>query len=464
MSFPQHRPRPFRCAIAVALFWLAVPAVHASEEGANKLFVDATLLINNAKEATPAKAVGLYERALANLDDIVHSHSDSRLAVELVSGQSIGAISRDVVEQGLRSALAVACPDGPTPICVLAIAEESAAQLDDHVPEWVIDDIAQQVYALAPADDALAFAERHKGERGAVNIEVVRAYLARRAAADGQPDRARMLMASTNYQGNDSGERAQIYRYLAAAAKLIGDADGADRFLSMLQQLSATDAIFHQAAAEMEFGHAEDAILTAATIVDKDARGRAFAALASIAADASDFDVAIQCLEQIDDAANSARAALTSIAIAQAKAGLADAAKQTASRIVDSDARQQVLLAMVTAQPATFDIDRLLADANALTWQTDKLRLISSSARIAAAEAQLGRSQSALVRLTQARLLARDYPEDELVGQLYDIAAARVWLGEAEAALFDTQLIRSDTKRIYTLIEIAQALSAAGKN
>ena len=71
---------------------------------ANKIFVETVQLLKQAAAAQPSDAVGLYEKALRNLDSIVANYPSSDLAVQLISGQAIGQVSRTSIERALDEA------------------------------------------------------------------------------------------------------------------------------------------------------------------------------------------------------------------------------------------------------------------------------------------------------------------------------------------------------------------------
>ena len=78
------------CALSLSV----VPASADDTAQANKLFVDAVKLINTAaSKQTPAEQLPFLEESLTKLNQIMENHPSTDLAVKLITGQSIGAIS-----------------------------------------------------------------------------------------------------------------------------------------------------------------------------------------------------------------------------------------------------------------------------------------------------------------------------------------------------------------------------------
>ena len=80
------------CALSLSLS--VAPASADDTAQANKLFVDAVRLITAAaSKQIPAEQLLLLEESLAKLNQIMENHPSTDLAVKLITGQSIGAIS-----------------------------------------------------------------------------------------------------------------------------------------------------------------------------------------------------------------------------------------------------------------------------------------------------------------------------------------------------------------------------------
>jgi hypothetical protein len=112
----------------VLLVGIAVTSCGRVDENAaaNALFVETGQLLTKASAATPVEAMRLYEKALQQLDRIVTSYPKSTLAVQIVSDQSIGTVSRAGIEQALAKAREAECSQRPRSECILTEALETA--------------------------------------------------------------------------------------------------------------------------------------------------------------------------------------------------------------------------------------------------------------------------------------------------------------------------------------------------
>ncbi len=131
----KHIGALFRRLTYTVCFLIAVGtpyAAHADDNAAaNKLFVEVVQMVKKAAVAPQTEAMGLYEQALQNLDRIVATYPGSTLAVQIVSGQSIGNVSRTAIEQALLKARQAECSQNPRAICVLAAALETARSIEN---------------------------------------------------------------------------------------------------------------------------------------------------------------------------------------------------------------------------------------------------------------------------------------------------------------------------------------------
>jgi uncharacterized protein (TIGR03067 family) len=94
-----------RIAMILLCVWAGVTCAMADDKAAaNKIFVETVQLLKQAAAAKPSDAVGLYEKALRNLDSIVANYPSSDLAVQIISGQAIGQVSRIGIEKALNEA------------------------------------------------------------------------------------------------------------------------------------------------------------------------------------------------------------------------------------------------------------------------------------------------------------------------------------------------------------------------
>ena len=81
-------------AVVVALLFGAGATLADDTSEANELFVEAVKLVKSAEgEKSFEKTLSLMEEALARVNKIIDDYPSSDLAVKLISGQNIGAIS-----------------------------------------------------------------------------------------------------------------------------------------------------------------------------------------------------------------------------------------------------------------------------------------------------------------------------------------------------------------------------------
>jgi hypothetical protein len=120
--------------VYIPCFLIAVgtSGAHADENAeANKLFVEAAQIVKKAAAAQLTESIELYEQALQNLDRIVATYPSSTLAVQIVSGQSVGNVSRTAVEQALLKARQAKCSRHLQVLCVLDKALETTRSIED---------------------------------------------------------------------------------------------------------------------------------------------------------------------------------------------------------------------------------------------------------------------------------------------------------------------------------------------
>ena len=123
------------------LLGLAAPAAADDQAAANRLFVEAATKWNEAAElsgneiATLKRRVALLETVDANLSAIVADHAGSDLAVRLVIGEQIGAVSIAMARSTLSEARAALereeCWRSPDRACIFGLALETARDVED---------------------------------------------------------------------------------------------------------------------------------------------------------------------------------------------------------------------------------------------------------------------------------------------------------------------------------------------
>lgn len=431
-------------AIAAAVLLHAPGPSLGSEAAANRLFVEAALLVDDARDAPPVEAIDLYRQALNRLDKIIDDERDSRLAVELVSGQSVGDISRDGVFQLLRGAIVAACPDGITVVCVLTIAYH---RRKDY---WIIENIRDTMVALAPVDAAMTFAESLLARGEVKTIDDWRAALAAREAAAGRAESAEILIGQIDVSAGSVPHQAAVLAHLVVAHTELGDRESAQSALAKLRQLGGNDDIVRQLAeAEFAAGNSEAAAAAIARIASSEKRAWALAALVETATRAESFDAAEHLLEQIGSGETGSVAnAIRSIASAHARAGRIDAAEDMVGRIAEADTRMRILLSIAADLPAYSPaVDRLIGSALKIagTTKANQCEVLATAATI---NARFGRLDAARDFLDQAKETADRLNETDAVIVADSLIAARVSLGDTDAVLIET--IQADN-RLWTI-------------
>jgi len=92
-------------AVVVALLFGAGETLADDTSEANELFVEAVKLVNSAEgEKSFEKTLSLMEEALARVNKIINDYPSSVLAAKLISGQSVGGISLEDVDEAAARA------------------------------------------------------------------------------------------------------------------------------------------------------------------------------------------------------------------------------------------------------------------------------------------------------------------------------------------------------------------------
>ena len=100
-----------------------------ANEQANKLFVEAQQLIENAGKQAPEERVRSLRSAEDKLKAIVANYPTANLAVQLASGQSVGTVSLKSVSAAIKDAR---CVSVPTSACILDRAVLLAQSITDQ--------------------------------------------------------------------------------------------------------------------------------------------------------------------------------------------------------------------------------------------------------------------------------------------------------------------------------------------
>lgn len=172
---------------------IALPAAADDNAEANRLFVAAVTGWNAAAAIESDELAALEERAMllqevrSTLARIIADHSGSDLAVRLVIGETIGPLSlpaAETAEVEARDRLDEAiCTNAPTRDCVLALAMDAAAGIEDA------DSRSRTLRAIAAAlAEAELFAQALEVARGIQDATDRSQALREIAAALADPD------------------------------------------------------------------------------------------------------------------------------------------------------------------------------------------------------------------------------------------------------------------------------------
>lgn len=115
LEHPAYRTHRIAIALA-ACVWLMSCSRDPNEE-ANKLFVEAQQLIASSEGKAATERLRALRSANGNLKAIVEKFPSSQLAVQLVSGQSVGKISLKYVSDATADATWSACLEAPAGAC-----------------------------------------------------------------------------------------------------------------------------------------------------------------------------------------------------------------------------------------------------------------------------------------------------------------------------------------------------------
>ena len=276
--------------------WLPLPVQAADESQANLLFVEAVKLIQVAEEETAAmRKFELLKDAKRKLETIVDRHPSSRLAVELISGQRIGTVSLPGLVDAIEDAAVLACPQAPTPACLLSLAVVTAEKIKrDFVRSWTLADIAEAQAKAGYIVEALATA---KAIEDAYERSWALARIAEAQVEKGDVEKAKETLAialATAKTIEDAKGRSWALARIAEAQVEKGDVGKAKETLAIA--LATAEAIENAlqawrfgdiAAVQAKAGYIVEAFATAATIKDAEDRAKAFVRIAVVLAESN---------------------------------------------------------------------------------------------------------------------------------------------------------------------------------
>lgn len=415
--------------LMLMLCFLYAGAVYAAADdnaAANKIFVETVQLLNQAATAQPLEAVGLYEKALRNLDRIVTDYPSSTLAVQLVSGQSIGHISRPGIEKTLTEARKVACAKNLRALCVLTEALEVTRGIKDAEP---------RVRALAAiaAVQAKAGNVRQAGQTFDETLKIAQSapyyalLLPVLARAQGEAGNVHEALQLINHPNSDL--RLDVFIPLPTIHPIALDSNDAMRALTTI------------AAAQARDGNTKEALATARRAGQAHRLAIPLAAIAAVQAKAGNMRMANQTIAEAIRAARSTdqnelwwRAeALFDIAIAHATAGNVIEASQTLAEAIEAYERNKqegpfrifgavsIPTQAVVVQARTGNVHAALEAARGITVEHRRAVALSTIARI---QAETGDMQGARQTTAEAFAIARGIKDPEVLSVVADSLVA----------------------------------------
>ena len=418
---------------------------------------------------------------LKHLDEVRESKKEAAREALLSRPETRHLVVDEVVEQADPSRDPTPCFRDPTARCLLAEAAESAKAIPkDKMRDWALGEILASQAMAGLIQEAMATVRRIRDPR---LIMVALREIAESLAKAGYfeesltaskiiPDPSKMADAlaaiAEIFAGHENADEArrtvvELVALLdtlddplrrielrASGAKVlsrIGDADGALEQIRRARAAAVSEvprrergrALRHVAAALAEMGWPDDALKVMADVDKPQDRIPVLVAAATAQADAGDSQLAIATAENIK-AARYRAVVFGHIAIAQARAGNVDAARD----------------AVMRARSATAEIKQPFARSYA-------------TSRIALALAELGKSGRHPF-FDEAVQAAAEINDDRLRAQiLWTVAAERERMGDTDGALRTAKLarqasdeIKSPLSRIWVYGDIASAHVAAG--
>ncbi len=408
---------------------VAAAQTHGSqdqEQAANTLFVEALQQIEAAGRATSAIVrLDMLRQAQANLDRIVQDYTGSQLAVQLITGQRIGAFDPRALADTLSEAEEDRiCAQVPDACALFADALETARVIPLH---------AYRAEALARASIAQAAAQLTNQSRRSLAAAV-----------------ATLRETPWIWEG---WHFAEALTAIAAAQATSGALDDARN--TFADALAATDELS-----------------------SREERGAALLLIAATQAEAGLFDDALTTARQVGPRNCRFRArAIAEVGAAQAQADLIEDARRTMEEAAAAGREPQCLgggyrtdppLAIAEAQAAAgFREDARRSFADALTRAHAEGILVfgrvGALADIAAAQAEAGFADDAEQTLAEVLIAASESSEAfHLPTAVADIAVAQSRLGQLGAALTTAGELPREYERAIALSAVGAEQHAAG--
>ena len=389
------------------------------DQAANMLLVEAIELVAAAEEeGDPAARLAVLQRAQDNLDRIVRDYAASHVAVQLVTGQTIGTFDPADLADEIADAEAE----------VTAQAADAERRLFCLI----------QPRACALFDDA----------RGTATSMY---------SAD---HRAQALSAIVHLQV-EAGLSAMARETLADALDAAKSVGGRSRALSAI------------AGAQAALGMWQDALATADSIAREELRAEALSSIVAAQAEAGLTDAARQTFA---DALTNVRSiyplsvhsnALLEIGTALAEAGLMDEARQVLEQAVDvagliSEDRQRYR--MISDLARTWaelgQLEEALRAANAIPVHSKRSEALYHIALAQAAAGSMDEAQQTLSDAMDVAYAIASQPDGSRA--VFIVALTQAELGLLDEALSTARAIIDDPYRAYALSDIASSMAEAG--
>ena len=259
--------------------WTGVAAQDDDDAAANRLIVEAMMLIDRAEaQVNPVLRLSHLRDAQANLDRIIEDLPGTDLAVRLALREGLGRLDPDALARQIDELLPEACATAPDGGCILLLAEQRVDEIDTPTDRadalrrialaWsMLDEAVRAREAIGLALNSALVATDPEARR--VSRELVEVSRATVLARAGLVDDAMQLARAVG----EPGSQAQIVAAAAVIQAEAGDRTGAAQsaaiarsLLDAIPQQSLRDSTLHAIArAQAAIGD----VPTALTAVDQ---------------------------------------------------------------------------------------------------------------------------------------------------------------------------------------------------
>ena len=457
------------------------------DQAANMLLVEAIEFVDAAEEESdPTARLAALQRAQDNLDRIVRDYAASHVAVQIVTGQTIGTFDPADMAQAITDAevahiQAMAariqaadeerhrfCVDEPQSCTLLdkALATAGTITSNRYRVEILSFIVSVQVelgllrWAQQTAADAADATYAITNNRGLSHAAP--AVVDAQAAAALWTDA--LQIAELIHRDGERFEAVSAVARAQAEAGLLGTAretfanavDAAGEVFGVVARDEALAAI---ASAQAEVELWQEAESTARSITHDGRRSSAFTAIARNQAELGLWEEALSTANAIPGNASRSEA-LSAIARAQAEAELWDDARNTASSIYSLDVRARTFSEIAHSQAVRGFLDEarqtLVHAVNAADAISSLLNDSSTLMTLARAQAVAGLRNDAL----DTANIAADAEVEERI--LAAIVHAQADAGLIDDARSTADMITDDYQRLLTLTNIARAQAEMG--